>query len=86
MSSCQTPLASYSIGKAADCGLWRCRRTGQFSQSYATGAFSYENTFHPPPNPLPLREGEGGGVIFILLCVGHRHESFIWRQIACVEK
>ena len=39
--------------------------------------FSSENTFHPPPNPLPLREGEGGGVIFILLCVGHRHESFM---------
>ncbi|OIP33621.1 MAG: hypothetical protein COW04_07375 [Deltaproteobacteria bacterium CG12_big_fil_rev_8_21_14_0_65_43_10] len=39
--------------------------------------FSSENTFHPPPHPLPLREGEGGGVIFIILCDGCRHESFI---------
>ena len=43
---------------------------------------SSENTFHPPPHPLPLREGDGGGVIFILLCDGYRHVSFIWSRFS----
>ena len=42
---------------------------------------SPENTFHPPPHPLPLREGEGGGVIFILLCDGHRHKGFTKKDV-----
>ena len=48
-----------------------------------TVAFSSENAFHPPPPTPPPPGGGGGGggggrVIFIILCDGCRHESFIY--------
>ena len=41
---------------------------------------SVRNDPFPYYDTVSLREGEGGGVIFILLCVGHRHENFMLIQ------
>ena len=61
--------SSRHANDAADCSaaLFSISKTRCSSVS---SFFSPENTFHPPLYPLPLREGERGGVIFIILCDG----------------